>query len=358
MRLRSDELFMRECLRLAVKGRGHVNPNPMVGAVVVKSGKIVGRGYHQRVGAPHAEVEALRDAGKRARGATLYTSLEPCCHFGRTPPCTDAIVRAGIKRVVCATLDPNPRVSGRGVKILKKKDIRVSIGLLKKEAHLLNEVFFTFHKKKRPFVALKFAASLDGKLATRSRESKWITNEKARSFARVLRGEYQAVLVGVNTVLKDDSHLGFRKSGKRDPLRVVLDSTLRTPLSAKVLRDSNVLIIATTRASKRKKRLLEARGADVYVMSDSHISIKRLLTVLRERNVISILVEGGGGVLGSFIDAKVADKVYAFYAPILIGGEKSASVEGEGIRLVKDALHLKDISIERFGNNILIVGNR
>lgn len=357
MRPRSDEVFMRECLRLAAKGRGRVEPNPMVGAVVVKNGKIVGKGYHRRFGAAHAEIEALRLAGARAAGATLYVNLEPCAHFGKTPPCVDAIIKADVRRVVCATRDPNTVARG-GIEKLRRVGIAVSIGCMGKEARELNEAFFTFHEKNRPFVALKFAASFDGKLGTRTGDSKWITNEKARAFARKLRGEYQAVLVGINTVLKDDPHLGARARGKRDPLRVILDSRLRIPLKSKVLRDSNVLVVTTNRASKRKKRMLEARGPTVYVMQGQHISIKELFRVLRERHIINVLVEGGGEVLGSFIDAKVDDKVYAFYAPILIGGARSLTINGRGVRTLADAHRFKKIFIEHFTNDVLVIGSR
>lgn len=355
MRARSYEVFMRECLRLAEKGRGFVNPNPMVGAVVVKNGRIIGRGYHKRLGSAHAEIEALRKAGARAAGATLYVSLEPCCHFGKTPPCTDAIIHAKIRRVICAVRDPNSVARG-GADMLRRAGIEVFVGVIERAARDLNEAFFTLHEKRRPFVALKFAASLDGKLATRTGDSKWITNAKARAYARQLRGEYQAVLVGINTVLKDDPHLGVRAGGKRDPLRIILDSRLQIPLKSIVLRDSNVLVVTTNRASRRKKRMLEARGVNVYVMSGSHISIKELLRVLRERQILRVLVEGGGEVLGSFIDAKVADKVYAFYAPILIGGKRSASIGRAGARSMQNAMRLRDTSVEYFGDNILIVG--
>src|SRR3990167_1206134 len=228
-----DETFMDEALWLAKKGAGWTAPNPMVGAVVVKSGKIIGRGYHRRAGSAHAEIEALAAAGRSARGATLYVNLEPCAHFGKTPPCTEAIINAGIKRVVCSAIDPNPQVQGRGVARLKQFGIAVSISVRKEEARSLNEVFFVFHEKKRPFVALKFAMSLDGKLAARTGDSKWITGGKARSFARDLRGNYQAILVGVNTVIRDNPHLGARTKGKKDPLRIILDSRLHIPRNAR-----------------------------------------------------------------------------------------------------------------------------
>lgn len=352
---RTDESYMRTALRLAEKGRGCVNPNPMVGAVIVKRGRIIARGYHRAVGGPHAEIEALQAARHFAKGATLYVTLEPCCHFGRTPPCTDAIINAGIRRVVCAVRDPH-KIARGGIEGLRRAGIEVLAGVLKREAVDLNETFFTAHIMRRPFVALKFAASLDGKLATRTGDSKWITSESARRFARRLRGTYQAVVVGVETVIADNPHLGARTKGLPDPLRIVLDSTLRIPLRAKVLRDSNVIIAATKRASARKKALLQRRGIRVLTFAD-RISPQQLLAALRRMDVISVLVEGGGTVLGSFIDAGIADKVYAFYAPILLGGAKVTSIGGRGTRNVADALRFKKSSIRRFGDTVLITSS-
>ena len=225
----------------------------MVGAVIVKRGRTIARGYHRKSGEPHAEIEALRAAEDDTKGATLYVNLEPCRHVGKTPPCTDAIIRAKVARVVCAVRDPN-RIARGGIEGLRRAGIEVSVGVLKREAVDLNETFFTAHSMRRPFVALKFAASLDGKLATRTGDSKWITSEPARRYARRLRGTYQAIVIGVETVIADDPHLGARTKGLPDPLRIVLDSTLRIPLRAKVLRDSNVIIATTKRASARKKR--------------------------------------------------------------------------------------------------------
>ncbi|MDO8576534.1 MAG: bifunctional diaminohydroxyphosphoribosylaminopyrimidine deaminase/5-amino-6-(5-phosphoribosylamino)uracil reductase RibD, partial [bacterium] len=233
----ADEKYLKLTLELAEKGRGKTFPNPMVGAVIVKRGRIVGQGYHRKAGEPHAEAEALGIAGGRAKGATLYVNLEPCDHWGRTPPCADTIIRANIKRVVCCTRDPH-KVARGGIEKLKRAGIAVSVGELAQEARDLNEAFFTFHELHRPFVAIKFAASLDGKIATHTGDSKWITNERARAYARRLRGHYQAILVGINTILHDDPHLGVRAKGKPDPLRIILDTTLRIPLKSKVLRDS------------------------------------------------------------------------------------------------------------------------
>jgi diaminohydroxyphosphoribosylaminopyrimidine deaminase/5-amino-6-(5-phosphoribosylamino)uracil reductase len=352
-----DEYFIDETLRLAKKARGWTNPNPMVGAVIVKDGQIIAKGYHKRVGFPHAEIEALNAAKTSVEGATLYVNLEPCTHYGRTPPCVDAIIQAGIKRVVCSTLDPNPKVHGRGIAKLKQAGITVLVGLREKESKALNEAFFTFYEKHRPFVAIKFAASLDGKIATYTGDSKWITNEKARLFARKLRGEYQAILVGINTIIRDNPHLGVRNPGKKDPVRVILDSNLRIPLNSQVLRDNNVLIATTAHASKDKKELLTKQGIPVLTFESKNIPVKKLLLSLRSREIISVLVEGGGKVLGNFVDEKIVDKVYAFYAPILIGGEKAVAVGGKGINKINNALCLKRISIKRFQDSFLVIGS-
>ncbi len=326
----SDELFIQQTLKLAKKGMGWTNPNPMVGAVIVKNGKIIGTGYHKRAGLPHAEIEALRSC-KEPKGATLYVNLEPCTYFGRTPPCVDAIIRSQVKRVVCCTYDSNPKVHGQGIARLRKDGIEVSIGVLEDQARALNEAFFTFHEKKRPFIAIKFASSLDGKIATCIGDSRWITNEKARKFARGLRGQYQAVMVGINTVLKDNPHLGVRIKGRKDPMRIILNSKHQIPKDALVLRDQNFLIVNTKK-------------------------IEDFLSLLREKGIISILVEGGGKTLGSFLDAKVVDKVYAFHAPIVIGGKNAVTIGGEGTQTIQNALHLKNISYKKFDDNLLTIG--
>ncbi|MDD5068092.1 MAG: bifunctional diaminohydroxyphosphoribosylaminopyrimidine deaminase/5-amino-6-(5-phosphoribosylamino)uracil reductase RibD [Candidatus Pacebacteria bacterium] len=353
----SDEYFIDETLKLARRAQSWTNPNPMVGAVIVKNGKIIARGYHKRVGSHHAEVEALKAAKESVRGATLYVNLEPCSHYGRTPPCVDAVIKAGFKRVVCSTLDPNKKVRGRGIAKLKKAGIAVSVGVREKEARVLNEAFLTFHEKRRPFIALKFAASLDGKMATSTGDSKWITNEKARRFARALRSEYQAILVGINTVIHDDPNLGARQSGKKDPIRIILDSKLDIPLNAQVLRDTNVIIATTEHAQAGKKKLLAKRGITILTFKGKQVPIPKLISALREREIISVFVEGGGKVLGSFVDAKIADKLYAFYAPILVGGEKAVTIQGDGIQKMRDAITFKNFSIKHFEDNFLVIGS-
>ena len=353
-----DERFIDEALELAKKSTGWTSPNPMVGAIIVKSGKIVGRGYHRQAGKPHAEIEALKYAEEKARGATLYVNLEPCPHFGRTPPCTEAIIRAGIKRVVCSALDPNPKVHGFGIAALRRTGIAVAIGARAARARALNEPFFTFHEKKRPYVAIKFAASLDGKLGTRTGDSKWITNEKARKFARDLRGQYQAVLIGASTAVMDDPHLGVRTNKLRDPIRIIIDGKLSTPISAKVFRDQNVLVATTKAAPLSKIKRFQKHGTSTLVFDGRKIQIKKLLSELARKEIISVLVEGGGETLGEFIDARVIDKCYAFYAPILVGGKDAISIGEKGISKLRDAIHLKRISVEKFDDNILVIAEK
>lgn len=354
--MNNDIKFLKDTFKLAGKGLGWTNPNPMVGAVIVKNGRVIGRGFHYRVGLAHAEIEALNAATESPKGATMYVSLEPCVIFGRTPPCAEAIIKAGIKKVVCASLDPNPKVLGRGLACLKKACIETLVGLLEEEMRKLNETFFTFHEKKRPFVAIKFAASLDGKMATRTGNSKWITNESARKYARGLRAKYQGLVVGINTILADNPNLGARLKGKKDPIRIILDPKLQIPLNSQVLRDHNVIIATTIKADQIKKEQLENKSFTVLVFNDDHIKIPQLLSALREREIISILIEGGGETLGSFLDAGVVDKVYAFHAPILIGGKDAISIGGKGVGTVKKAVHLRNTSLKKFDDNLLITG--
>lgn len=352
----SDTHWISEALRLAKKSEGKTLPNPAVGAIVVKGGRVIARGFHRRAGLPHAEIEALQRAGTSARDATLYVTLEPCNHFGKTPPCADAIIKAGISRVVASIRDPNASVTGGGIAKLRRAGIAVSVGNGDTEARKLNEQFFTFHEKKRPFVALKFAASLDGKLATYTGDSKWITNGEARAFARNLRGMYQGILVGVGTVVADNPHLGVRDKKMHDPLRIILDPSLRSPLSSKVFRDGHVLVAALSNAPARRKRMFEKHGIPLVLFKGARISIKGLLKELKERNIISVLVEGGGETLGGFIDAHAADTVCAFLAPVIIGGKSAVAVGGRGAHFVRDALRLKNTAVRTFGDTLLVSG--
>lgn len=352
-----DYQFLERALELAGKGAGHTAPNPLVGAVLVRQGQVVGEGYHRFFGGAHAEIEALRQAGARARGATLYVNLEPCHHQGKTPPCTLALIRAGIKKVFCIQRDPHSVVNGTGLRFLRKNGIPVVIGGPRQTAGQLNAAFFTFHTKKRPLVSLKFAASLDGKIATRTGDSRWITNERARVYARRLRSEHQAILVGVNTVLTDNPHLGARQRGHNDPLRIILDSRLRSPLSSEVFRDQNVLVVSTLRSSAARRKAFEKKGVQLHVMKSSHISLPVLMKELHRRHIISLFVEGGATVLGSFLDARLVDRVYAFQAPILIGGQQARpAFAGRGFARMRDGARLKNVTIKKFGDNQLITG--
>ncbi len=355
--MNDDVSYIKETLRLAKKGIGWTNPNPLVGAVIVKNGKILGKGYHHKIGNPHAEIEALRSTTEDITGATIYINLEPCSHFGRTPPCAEAVIKSGLTRVVFANTDPNPKVAGKGMRLMQKAGIEVISGVLEEEAWFLNEAFFTFHEKNRPFVAIKFAASLDGKIATKTNDSKWITNKKARRMARKLRSHYQAILVGSNTVIHDDPHLGTRQRGKKEPLRIILDSTLSVPLESQVLRDTNVLIATTERADKKKKRALQKKGIGILEFTGNKIPLPELLQKLREKDIISVFVEGGGSVLGSFVDTGLVDKVYAFHAPIIVGGKEAISaVQGNGSETIQQSLHLKKIYHKLFEDTLLTIG--
>lgn len=351
-----DELYINTALALAKKGLSFTNPNPLVGAVIVRNGKVLSSGYHHQAGLPHAEIEALNSLKEDSKGAAFYVNLEPCCYFGKTPPCTDAIIKSGISKVVCSTLDPNPKVSGKGVEKLRKSGIKVIVGVLEEEAKLINETFFTYHIKKRPFIALKFAQSLDGKLATFSGDSKWITNQRSRDLARSLRASFQGILVGINTILNDDPHLGVRKKGFKDPIRIILDSDLKISLNARVLRDNNVIIATTKKADQKKLKILQEKNIQVLIFDGENILLDKLIKKLYDLKIISVLVEGGGEILGSFIDEKVFDKVFIFTAPILIGGKKAKTIGGQGVFQVRDALKLNMITYKKIKEDLLITG--
>lgn len=349
----ADEKFMKRALSLAEKGRGFVSPNPPVGCVIVKNGKIAASGWHRKFGFPHAEIEALKKTGAKAKGATMYVNLEPCAHFGKTPPCAAAIIESGIKRVVVAMKDPNPLVNGRGIKILKKSGVRVAIGCLKNEAEELNEVFIKYIVKEEPFVALKAAMSLDGKIATKTGDSKWITSDSSRKFVKNLRDKYDAVLVGIETVLKDNPRLC---GSNTEPLRVILDSKLRIPLAAKVLRNKKVLIFTTKKAPRKKIGILQKKGFKIKIFPEN-IRIVPLLHFLGKQNISSVLVEGGSEIFGSFFDAKSVDKIYWFVAPKIIGGiNAKPAVSGQGVNLLRKAAFISNLKILKSGDDCLFIG--
>jgi diaminohydroxyphosphoribosylaminopyrimidine deaminase / 5-amino-6-(5-phosphoribosylamino)uracil reductase len=354
---RPPEFFMRMALRLARKCPGVPYPNPWVGCVIVRDGHVVGKGFHHGAGTNHAEVEALLDAGPRARGATLYVTLEPCCHYGRTPPCTDAILKAGIREAYYALKDPNPLVSGKSARLLRRHGLRVHGGLCSNEAIALNEMYVKFQATGMPFVTAKVATSLDGKIATRTGQSKWITDEEARRRARLLRAEHQAVLVGINTVLSDDPHLGPRTPGTAEPWRIVLDSRLRVPFDSQVVKSGKCIVACTTRASAAKKAHLERAGVRVLRFRGKQVPLRALLRRLAKEEIISVMVEGGGEVLGSFFDLHVVDRVCWFLSPVILGSVRSrVAVAGIGAPRLDQACRLRDTSIEKVGNSWLITG--
>jgi diaminohydroxyphosphoribosylaminopyrimidine deaminase/5-amino-6-(5-phosphoribosylamino)uracil reductase len=358
-----DEKYMRMALRLAKKAKGRTSPNPMVGAVVVKNGKILSTGFHHRAGEAHAEAIALRKAGPAARGATLYVTLEPCSHTNkRTPPCTPLVMQSGVKRVVVAMIDPNPHVSGGGIKALRKAGIETVTGVLQQEALRLNEAFVKYITTGMPFVTLKIAQTLDGKIATASGESQWITGEKSREEGHRLRDTNDAILVGVNTVLKDKPSLTARIPNGRDPVRVVLDSRLRIPLAAKVLtqKSASKTIVATlTAAPTTKIKKLRDAGADVLPVKSAQgrVDLRDLLRKLGKRGIMSVLVEGGAEVHASAINAGIADKVVLFIAPMLMTGVDSLCAIGgvSPVRLDR-ASRLKDVTVSFVGDDLMIEG--
>ncbi len=360
----AETSYMKLALRLAARGAGWVSPNPMVGAVVVKDGQIVGQGYHRRAGAPHAEVEALRQAGNAARGADLYVTLEPCNHQGRTPPCTQAILAAGVSRVIIATQDPNPQVAGGGAEYLKSQGVAVETGLLEDEARRLNEAWFHWVETGRPWVIAKAACSLDGKIATAGGESQWLTGESARAYGHRLRHRVDAILVGINTALADNPQLTTRlpRGRGQDPIRVVLDSRLRLPLTAKLLHldsPAPTWVACTRAAPKEKIKAIKDLGAEVLVFPPEagRVPLKPLLELLGRQQVQSLLVEGGAEVLGAFFDQRLVNQFYFFFAPKILGGRSAPGVlGGEGVARLKDAHQARDLAMRRIEQDILVTG--
>jgi diaminohydroxyphosphoribosylaminopyrimidine deaminase/5-amino-6-(5-phosphoribosylamino)uracil reductase len=359
----TDQSFMKRALKLAGRARGQTSPNPMVGAVLVKKGIILSESYHRRAGEKHAERIALEKAGSSARGATLYVTLEPCCHFGKTPPCTNIIIQSGVSRVVSAVQDPFPEVSGKGFRILKKAGIQVESGLLEQEARRLNEVFFTFHEKKRPFVMLKWAMSLDGRTSTDSGHSRWITGLLARKWAHRLRSYHDAVCVGVNTVIMDDPLLTVRLPGYRgkQPACVILDESLHTPPDAAVFQHPHkVCIVSGTvkgKAMLRRAKKLESRGAVIAQLKLSNlvIDILSLVEFLHHEGIQSVFVEGGRRVAGSFFDAGMVDKLGVFIAPKIVGGQEPTSpVVCPGIERMNEEPDLSPWRLKRLGSDLYL----
>jgi diaminohydroxyphosphoribosylaminopyrimidine deaminase/5-amino-6-(5-phosphoribosylamino)uracil reductase len=360
-----ERRLMRRVLALAAMGRGCTSPNPLVGAVVAKGSRIVGQGFHRKAGEPHAEIIALREAGRAARGATLYTNLEPCCHTGRTPPCVEEILSAGVERVVSSIRDPDPRVNGGGFRALRRGGVVVEVGLMKGEASYLNRAFTKFVKEGFPFVTLKGAASLDGRIATRNGESKWITSTEAREHARLLRREHDAVLVGIGTVLTDDPRLTARPSSRhRSPLyRVVLDGHLRLPPRARLLStldEGPIVVFAGPHAAPSRARRLERRGVTVERLPTrgGRLDLRGLLRRLAQKDVTRLLVEGGGEVHSSFLEEGLADRLVLYLAPRIIGGRDArALVGGRGPARLSDAVTLSRPIAYRVGADLVVEGD-
>lgn len=360
----NDRDYMKMALDLAAEAMGRTSPNPMVGAVVVREGEIAGTGFHARAGTPHAEVVALKKAGDRARGSTLYVTLEPCCHHGRTGPCTEAVIAAGVRRVVAATTDPNPLVAGNGLGRLREAGLEVDVGVMEEEARKLNEVFIKYITTGCPFVVMKAAVSLDGKIATRSGDSKWITGPESREYGHRLRDRYDAIMVGVNTVLADDPALTSRLPREgRDPVRIIMDSSARTPPGARVIKgpsEAPAVIAVTGSAPRDRVQKLREAGAQVVTLpanGEGRVDLTALMEHLAGREITSVLIEGGGEVHASALSSGMVDKVAWFVAPMLIGGRDAPGpLAGRGPLILQEAVVLERVSVSRMGNDIFIEG--
>ena len=365
-----DQEYMAMALALAAKGRGFTSPNPMVGALVVKDGRVVGKGYHEMVGGHHAEVNAINDAGHFAKDADLYVTLEPCNHKGRTPPCTEKIIASGIKRVVVAMADPNPHVAGGGNRYLIQKGVKVVTGVCRREAQNLNAAFVKHVKTGRPYVMLKWAATLDGRIAAKTGDARWITNEKSRHFVHQMRHYADGIMVGIGTVKADNPSLTTRlpglingKEGK-NPIRIIVDSHLAIDPDVNVVRtalQTKTIVVAgdisKDSALQEKKDLLIKNGVEVMEMPliKGRIDLVRLMARLGAMNITSLLIEGGAGLAASSLDARVVDRLMMFYAPKLYGGDDGVPIlKGSGQDRMSDCLRLKNIKIKRFGDDVMI----
>jgi diaminohydroxyphosphoribosylaminopyrimidine deaminase/5-amino-6-(5-phosphoribosylamino)uracil reductase len=358
------QAFMERALELAERGRGFTSPNPMVGAVIVKDGKIIGEGYHQRYGAAHAEVAAMENATESVRGSTLYVTLEPCCHYGKTPPCTDALIRAGTAKVVMAMEDPNPLVSCKGKSALEGAGIEVETGLMAGAAERLNEWYVKYIKTKLPFFIAKTAMTLDGKIATRSGDSRWITGEKAREYVHWLRAGVDAVMVGSGTIRADDPLLTTRTaSGNgRNAARIIIDGDASISTGARVLKVQSTaptIVVVKTSAPLERKKALEKAGAEILEVEPliNRVDLRRLAAILGSRKIANVMIEGGGGLLAAAFEAGIIDKVLVFVAPKIFGGKDAPSpVEGLGAAKVAEAFRIKNLSVRMMGEDALLEG--
>ena len=359
-----DRHFMNMALDLAAKGQGFTSPNPMVGAVVVKDDQVVGRGYHKIAGGSHAEVNALEAAGEFAKGATLYVTLEPCNHTGRTPPCTRKILELGVARVVAAMKDPNPIVAGNGAEFLEQNGVQVTTGVCEAQAQKLNEAFIKYVCTGRPFVMAKCAATLDGRIATRTGDSRWVTGESARRYVHQLRHRTDAIMVGINTIRNDDPSLTTRLPGSQgsDPARVILDTHLTISPDARVLQQESAaptILVAGLPVAENKKRAFEKSGAQVLevALKNDLIDMNALMEQLGAMELTSLLIEGGSRVLASAFNRAVVDKVFFFYAPKILGGDDGVPIcSGPGAELMGECIGIRDIAVHRLGDDVLIEG--
>lgn len=360
--MQSDEMYMKKAIALALRGRGKVNPNPLVGAVIVKNGKVIGEGYHERYGEAHAERNAVDNAKESVEGSTLYVTLEPCAHYGRQPPCVDLVIEKKFKRVVIGMEDPNPLVAGKSIKKLKAAGIEVTVGIKENQIRKMNEVFIKFITQSIPFVELKSAISLDGKIAAVSGESKWITSEKSRENGHYLRNKLSAIMVGINTVLKDNPSLTCRIPDGRNPIRVVVDSRLRIPLECNLIKNNNdgkTIVACCEQADKKKAEMLIQAGVKVIKIKskEGKVDLKELMKILGKEKIDSVLIEGGGTLSFSALKEKIVDKVRFYIAPKLIGGVNSKScIEGEGFYNLCDAVKLKDLTYRQIDNDLIVQG--
>lgn len=347
---------MRRALQLARRGMGKVSPNPLVGAVIVRAGRIIAQGWHHTFGGDHAEIDAIKRTSSSVRGATLYVTLEPCCHWGKTPPCVDALIKGEIKRVVIGTLDPNPLVDGKGAQVLRDHGIEVTVGVLEQEARTVNEVYLHHIRTGLPFVTVKYAQSLDGRIATSHGDSHWISSEASRKYAHRLRAQHDAIMVGIGTVLADDPQLTVRLVKGRNPLRIVLDSRLRIPLNAQVLQDEGkILIVTTEEHGKDKAAAIEKEGKEVLLAQrdrDGRVELRSLMKQLAERGISSILVEGGAEVITSLLQEKLVNRMVVITAPLIVG----KGIEGIGdlgISNLAKAIKPTSCEIKRRGGDVI-----
>ena len=356
---------MQHAINIAARARGRTEPNPMVGAVIVdQNGTVVGEGYHQQAGTAHAEIHALRQAGSKARQATVYVSLEPCSHYGRTAPCTEALIEAGVNRVVVAMQDPNPKVAGSGIKRLQAAGIEVETGILEQEAARLNEVFLKHIQTGLPFIASKTAMTLDGKIATTTGDSKWISNEKSRHYVHQLRNQYQGIMVGIGTVMHDDPRLNTRleTSSKRDPVRVIIDTRLDIPVQSRIVQSAEqqkTMVFCGQQVDDVKCKAIEKQGVEIYRVDSCGelLSMQQVFEKLYERGLCSILVEGGASLNGTLLQKRWLDRVYCFIAPKIIGGYSAPGpFGGAGCEKISQSIRVVEREIHSFGEDLMITG--